>query len=128
MTDLTPDFDLEVLTPYIRVTKNGNNYTLWVIVPLPMNYYVPLKNNPQIQINEKKNLVQVNIDVDGPEKSPSKHWYPAPLKIELPSPSGNQFGVNEETTIRVSVLLDDPADTGDTSTQYKEASEEDGSH
>lgn len=124
MSNLTPDFDLEVLTPYIRVTKKGNSYTLWVIVPLPMNYYIPLENNPQLDINEAQNIVQVNVDVEGPEKDPADQWYPATLKVDLPSPSGNQFGVNQETTIRVSVLVDDPADTGDTSTQYKDASEE----
>lgn len=124
MDKLTPDYALEVLTPYIRVTKKGNSYTLWVMVALPMNYYITPENNPQLEIEENLNIVQVNIDVTGPEKNPSKEWYTTSLKIALPTPSGNQFGVNQETTIRTSVLVDDPDDTGNAQVKYDQAEEE----
>ncbi|MEQ9266764.1 MAG: hypothetical protein RLN81_16160 [Balneolaceae bacterium] len=129
MDNLTPVFSVDTLTPYINLSKNGKKFTQWVIIPLPINYHVVLEDNPVVKIDEQKNEVDITIEVAGPVGKPSDEWYSAPLKIDLPSPSINQFGVDMKTTIRTFVTITDTGDVGDgeggnSKTKYDDATEE----
>lgn len=129
MDKQTPVFSLETLTPYIRLTNKGNNYTLWVMVPLPVNYHIILENNPQLKIDERKNQVDVNIGVSGPVGKPAEEWFPVPIKVSLPSPTKNQFGIDMQTTILTTIVVTDTGDVGDddggaSTSKYEDSTEE----
>jgi len=123
--NLKPVFDANPLTPYIRLTKNGNNYTLWVIVPLPIGYYLQEENNPQLSEDKETDSVLVSIFVEGPEKPQTDEWYAVPLKIKLPGPDSNApIRIDGDTKIKATVYLDDPQDEGSAGTTYNEAEDE----
>lgn len=114
-----PNNTLKQLVPYVRLTKSKEgNYTLWVAVFIPKNYSIPQE---PVVIVTNKNLVQVDINVEGPEEKPSKKWEVIPLKISLPTPEDTPTPTAQ---INVTVYLDDPEDEGSTKTKYDEAEEE----
>jgi hypothetical protein len=126
MPGLTIDYAANPLTPYIRLTRRGNKYTLWVIVPLPIGYYLKADDNPQIEEDSKRDAVLVSIFVEGPEKPPTEEWYAVPLKIKLPGPGSNApIRIDGNTPIKVTVYLDDPQDEGSSTLKYDDA-EDDG--
>lgn len=123
--NLNPVFAANPLTPYIRLTRKKNNYTLWVIVPAPIGYYLKEGDNPQIVDDEQNDQVLVNIYVEGPEKAQTEEWYSIPLKIDLPGPNSNApIKIDGKTPIKVTVYLDDPQDEGSTNTNYGEAEDQ----
>lgn len=115
----TPDQSISLLTPYIRLTKSSaGSYSLWAAIFAPKNY--ELSGQPQVTV-KNPDLVQVNINLDGPKNKPSGKWGVFPLKISLPTPDD---GVSSNAQIKVTVWLDDPEDEGSTVTKYDEAEEE----
>jgi len=113
-----PDNSVTKLVPYIRLTKDqNNNYSLWAAVFIPKNYSI--SNEPTVTVVDK-NLVQVDINVEGPENKPKKKWEVVPLKISLPTPEDTP---TSNAKINVTVYLDDPEDEGSSHTTYEEAEE-----
>ena len=113
-----PDNSVTKLVPYIRLTKDQkNNYTLWVAVFVPKNYNIP--KEPTVKV-VNKDLVQVDINVEGPENKPNAKWEVIPLKISLPTPEDTP---TSNAKINVTVYLDDPEDEGSSQTTYEEAEE-----
>lgn len=114
-----PDQSFQLMVPYVRLTKNEfEQYTLWIVVFLPKNYIIKVQPQPKIVSDTE---VQVDVNVEGPEKCPSKKWGIFPIKVSMPTP------INDLTTsasINVTVLLDDPEDEGSTTVKYKEAEQE----
>lgn len=129
MDNLTPVFAIETITPYIRLTNTGTTYTLWVIVPLPVNYSMKLNNNPKLKIDEPNNQVDVTITVKGPTENPATEWSSIPLKIELPTPTDTHFGVDMKTIIHTTVVVKDTGGLGDgeggsSNSKYEDSTEE----
>lgn len=129
MKNSTPDFSLEILMPYIRLTNSGKKYTLCVMVPLPVNYHVQLKNNPTIKIDEDKNQVNVIIKVAGPVKNPANEWVGIPLKIGLPSLNSGDSKIDLTTSIITTIKIKDTDDLedgegGSTESKYEDSMEE----
>lgn len=115
----TPNNSVQLLVPYIRLTRNSENeYTLWVAVFIPENYSIP--NAPTVTV-ENPNLVQVSIKVESSGSSPSPQWTVVPLKVSLPTPEN---GPVKDATIKTTVWLDDPNDEGSTKIKYNEAEED----
>ncbi|GAB5408647.1 MAG: hypothetical protein BalsKO_10120 [Balneolaceae bacterium] len=113
-----PDNSVTKLVPYIRLTKDQEgNYTLWAAIFIPKNYSIT--QEPSITIVEK-NLVQVDINVEGPKDNPAKKWEVVPLKISLPTP---EDAPTSNAKINVTVYLDDPEEEGSAKTTYEEAEE-----
>lgn len=115
------DYSVKPLTPYIRLTKKGHNYTLWVMVPLPIGYYLKHNDNPQVIEQKKGDVVLVNIFVEGPQKPGTSEWYAAPLKVKLPSPEDAHIKISGDTPIEVTVYLDDPETEGKAKVKYDDA-------
>ncbi|SMO82113.1 hypothetical protein [Gracilimonas mengyeensis] len=121
MSSNSIDYSVTPLKPYIRLTNSGNDYTLWVMVPLPLGYYLKSDDNPQIIDDPQNDTVNVNIYVEGPQEAPTDEWYAAPLKIALPSPDEAPIKISGETPIIVKVYLDDPEFEGESKTKYNES-------
>ncbi len=114
----TTNNSIKILVPYIRLTKNTENeYTLWVAVFIPNNYSIP--NEPTVNV-ENPNLVQVNINAEGPEASPSSEWEVVPFKVSLPTPENGPVG---DAVINTTVWLNDPENEGSTKIKYTEVEE-----
>lgn len=114
----TTNNSVEILVPYIRLTKNAEDeYTLWVAVFIPDNYRIP--NEPTVTV-ENPNLVQVSINAEGSEASPSTEWEVVPLKVSLPTPVNGPVG---DAVINTTVWLNDPENEGSTKIKYTEVEE-----
>ena len=116
-----PDICVSTLVPYVRLTKSGTDYTLWVVVFLPANYRLASQPVPVVK---SKELVQVDVFIDGPKKRPAPHNVALPFKVALPTPVGENPTPALDAKINVTVWLDDPEDEGSTVIIYDEAEEE----
>ena len=101
-------------SPYIRLTKKADSYTLWLVTYIPDNFTIP--NEPTVEAVDANTQVSVYVESNG--ATPSSTWIAVPFKIPILAPS--QAG----SSVNATVFLDDPEPEGSSEMGYEEAEQE----
>lgn len=109
-----PDHSFIHYSPYIRLTKKDQQFTVWIVTYIPDNYTIP--EEPTVTASGSDTQVSVYVESGGEKESNT--WMPVSFKVPLTTPT------TSGTNLTVTTFLDDPDPEGSTVIPFEDAEEE----